>query len=140
MSVIDFSRIDGLYSDHQRRVASLIKDIFPSVRLVKLDSFHPHFNPEKPFALIDEPNLAPSYLIRTLAESEIDHRLIASLAAQNMHDPNSQVNKIDLLEKSYALLRAKEEEEWAAEKKDVLKSAMASKQHSWTHAGKTLRK
>lgn len=140
MSVIDFSRIDGLYSDHQRRVASLIKDVFPTVRLIKLDSFHPNFNPEKPFALIDEPNLAPSYVIKTLAESEIDHRLIAFLAENNMRDPNSKVNKIELLEKSYALLKAKEEAEWAAERKDILKSAMATKKHSWTHNGKTIRK
>lgn len=140
MSVIDFSRIDGLYSDHQRRVASLIRDIFPTVRLVKLDSFHPNFNPEKPFALIDEPNLAPAYVIKSLAESEIDHRLVAFLAENNMRDPNSKVNKLDLLEKSYALLKAKEEAEWAAEKKDILKSAMATKKHSWTHNGQTIRK
>lgn len=83
--------------------------------------------------------LAP-YHIRNLAESEIDHRLVAWLAENNMHDPDSQANKLQLLEMSHALLKAKEEAEWHAEKADIMKSAMTTKKHTWTHNGKTLRK
>jgi hypothetical protein len=101
---------------------------------------HPAFDPERPFALVDEPHMLPPYHIRNLTESEIDHRLVAWLAENNMHDPNSSVNKLQLLEMSYALLKAKEEEDWHQEKADVMKSAMKSKKHSWTHDGKTLRK
>jgi uncharacterized protein YfaS (alpha-2-macroglobulin family) len=57
-----------------------------------------------------------------------------------MHDPDSEVSKIQLLEMSYALTEAKREEEVLAEKKDMMKSAMASKKHTWTHNGQTLRK
>jgi hypothetical protein len=39
-----------------------------------------------------------------------------------------------------ALLRAKEEQEYLEERKDIMKSAMATKKHSWTHDGKTIRK
>jgi hypothetical protein len=101
---------------------------------------HPAFDPERPFALVDEPNLAPPYHIRNMAESEIDARLVAWLAQNNTHDPNSQVNKLQLLEMSNALLRAKEEQEYLEERKDLMKSAMSSKKHTWTHNGKTLRK
>ena len=140
MSVINFARIDGLYNDHQRRVARVISDIFPTVRLIRMEPGHPSFDAEKPFALIDEPNLAPPYHIRNLAESEIDARLVASLAENNMHDPNSKVNKLQLLEMSNALLKARQEQEYLEERKDIMKSAMATKKHSWTHEGKTLRK
>ena len=138
--MINFARIDGLYTEEQRRVARVISDLFPTVRLIRMEPGHPSFDPERPFALVDEPNLAPPYHIRNLAESEIDARLVAWLAQNNMHDPNSQVNKLQLLEMSNALLRAKEEQEYMEERKDIMKSAMATKKHSWTHDGKTIRK
>ena len=138
--MINFARIDGLYTEEQRRVARVISDLFPTVRLIRMEPGHPAFDPERPFALVDEPNLAPPYHIRNMAESEIDARLVAWLAQNNTHDPNSQVNKLQLLEMSNALLRAKEEQEYMEERKDLMKSAMASKKHTWTHNGKTLRK
>ena len=138
--MINFARIDGLYTEEQRRVARVISDLFPTVRLIRMEPGHPSFDPERPFALVDEPNLAPPYHIRNMAESEIDARLVAWLAQNNTHDPNSQVNKLQLLEMSNALLRAKEEQEYLEERKDLMKSAMASKKHTWTHNGKTLRK
>lgn len=140
MSIINFAQIDGLYTEQQRRVAALIKELFPTVRLLRMESGHPSFDPERQFALVDEPHMLPPYHIRNLAETEIDHRLVAWLAENNMHDPNSSVNRIQLLEMSYALLKAKEEEDWHQEKADVMKSAMRSTKNSWTHEGKTLRK
>jgi hypothetical protein len=140
MSIINFAQIDGLYTEQQRRVAALVKDLFPTVRLLRMESGHPSFDPERPFALVDEPHMLPPYHIRNLAESEIDHRLVAWLAENNMHDPNSPVNRIQLLEMSYALLKAKEEDDWHKEKADIMKSAMKSNKNSWTHDGRTLRK
>jgi hypothetical protein len=138
--MINFARIDGLYTEEQRRVARIISDIFPTVRLIRMEPGHPAFDPQKPYALIDEPNLAPPYHIKNLAESEIDARLIASLAENNTHDPNSKVNRLQLLEMANSLLRAKEEQEYLEERKDIMKSAMATKKHAWTHDGKTIRK
>jgi hypothetical protein len=39
-----------------------------------------------------------------------------------------------------AAINAKREEDWRAEKKDILKSAMSSHKSTWSHDGKTLRK
>lgn len=139
MNYINFAQIDGLYNDHQRRVAAVIRDIYPTVRLIRMEPGHPSFDPERPFALVDEPPLQPPYHIRNLHESEIDHRLVAWLVDNDMRNANSQVNKIQLLEMSHALMEAKKEEEWRAEKKDILKSAMASK-GTWKHDGQILRK
>jgi hypothetical protein len=75
-----------------------------------------------------------------VSESEIDHRLVARLAENNMHDPNSTVSRLQLLEMANQLLNAKKEEEWAAERRDILKSAMKSHKSTWSHDGKTLRK
>ena len=140
MGYIEFDKVDGLYSDHQRRVAAVIRDIYPTVRLIRLDSLHPSFNPNEPFALIDEPNLLPSYVIRTLPESEIDHRLVAWLIDNNMQDSNSKVNKLDILEMAEKAVEAKRELEWMQERQDVMKSIMKSKKHEYKHDGKVLRK
>jgi hypothetical protein len=101
---------------------------------------HPSFDPERPFALVDEPPMTAPYHIRNLAESEIDARLLAWLLENNMHDPNSKVNKLHLLEMAEAALVAKREEEWRLERKDILKSAIKSNKSTWTHDGQTLRK
>lgn len=138
--MINFAQIDGLYTEQQRRVNAVIQDIFPNVRLIRMPADHPYFNPEMPFALIDEPPMGNSYLITNLHEAEIDHRLVARLLESNAHDPNSKVNKLHLLEMAHAALEAKREEEWRAEKKDVLKSALKSNKNTWTHDGQTLRK
>ena len=140
MSYITFDRIDGLTTDHQRRIASIIKDFAPTVRLLKLEPGHPQFHPEKPFALVDEPGLMEPYVIFTMAESEIDARLIARLLDNDTANPDSKASRLQLLEQAEALVRAKAELEWEEEKKDLLKSMMKSKQHTYTHAGKTLRK
>jgi hypothetical protein len=138
--MIDFSQIDGLHSDEHRRVAAVIKDIFPTVRLIRMPTDHPQFDPERHFALIDEPNLLPAYLITNVAESEVDHRLVARLLENNMHDPNSKANKLHLLEMASAALEAKREEEWRAEKKDVMKSILKSNKNTYRHDGQTLRR
>jgi hypothetical protein len=138
--MITFDKIDGLYSDFHRRIAAVIKDIFPTVRLLRLEALHPSFSPERPYALVDEPNLAPAYVIRTLAESEIDERLIAFLVENNMADPNSKVNRLGILEMAQKAVEAKRELEWLEERKDVMTSIMKSKKNEYRHNGKVLRK
>lgn len=142
--MIEFDKIDGLYTESQRRIAEVIKDVFPSVRLMRLDSLHPSFDPERPFALVDEPKLIgrdlPSYVIRTLRESEIDARLLAELLENNTHDPNSKVNRLQILEMAEAAIRAKAEVEWMEERRDVMKSIMKSNKNTYKHDGKVLRR
>ena len=138
--MINFAQLDGLYTDQQRRLNEVIRDVFPSVRLVRVPTAHPYFTPEMQFALIDAPPMGNSYLITNVHEAELDHRLLARLMESNMHDPNSQVNKLQLLEMAHAALEAKREEEWRAEKKDILQSALKSNKNTWTQDGQTLRK
>lgn len=140
MEIIDFSRIDGLYHEYQRRIASVIKDMYPTVRLLRLEPGHPDFNPDKPYALVDEPNLMMPYVIRTLAESEIDARLVAWLVMHDSQNPDAEINKWEILQMAEQALDAKMELELMEEKKDLLKSMMKSKKHTYTHDGKTLRK
>jgi hypothetical protein len=138
--MISFDKIDGLYSDFHRRIASVIRDIFPTVRLIKLDMLHPSFSPERPYALIDEPNLAPAYVIKTMRESEVDERLIAFLVENNLHNSNSKVNRLGILEMAQKAVEAKAELEWMEERKDVMTSIMKSKKNEYRHDGKVLRK
>jgi hypothetical protein len=138
--MIEFDKIDGLYTDFQRRIAAVIKDIFPTVRLIRLETLHPSFTPERPYALIDEPHLLPSYVIRTLKESEIDERLIAFLVENNLADSNSKVNRLDILAHAQKAVQAKAEVEWMEERKDIMKSIMKSKKHEYRHDGKVLKR
>lgn len=140
--MIDFSRIDGLYSDAHRRVSQVIQDLYPNVRLIRLEPGIPEFDPKRPFALVDEPSApgVPSYIIRTLAESEIDHRLVAWLVDNDMRNADSAVNRLQLLEMAHAALEAKREEEWRAEKKDMMKSIMASNKNEYRHNGQIIRR
>ena len=140
MSYIEFDKIDGLYSSQHRRVAEVIQDLFPTVRLIRVDSLHPAYNPEMPFALVDEPHMLPPYVIRYVPESEIDHRLVAWLIDNNMHDKDSKVNKLRVLEMAEAAMKAKRELEWMEEKKDMMKSIMGSRKNEYRHDGKVLRK
>jgi hypothetical protein len=142
--MIEFDKIDGLYTESQRRVAEVIRDVFPSIRLMRLDALHPHFNPEAPFALVDEPKLIgralPSYVIRTLKENQIDARLLAELVENNLNDPNSKANRLQILEASQKLIDVKREVEWMEERKDIMKSIMKSNKNEYRHDGKVLRK
>lgn len=142
--MIEFDKIDGLYSEAHRRIAEVIRDIYPNVRLLRLDPLHPDFNPERPYALVDEPRLIgralPSYTIRTLKESEIDARLIAQLVEDDMHRSGSQVNRLGILEMAQKAVEAKREIEWMEERRDVMRSIMKSKKHEYRHDGKVLKK
>jgi hypothetical protein len=140
MSYVEFDKIDGLYSGTHRRVAEVIADLFPTVRLIRIDSLHPAYNPEQPFALVDEPHMLPPYVIRYVPESEIDHRLVAWLIDNNIHDKDSKVNKLKILEMAEAAMKAKRELEWMEEKKDMMKSVMSSNKNTYRHNGKVLRK
>jgi hypothetical protein len=140
MSYIEFDKIDGLYSGDHRRVAEVIQDIFPTVRLIRVDSLHPAYDPERPFALVDEPHMLPPYVIRYMRESEVDARLVAWLVDNNMHDKDSKVNKLRILEMAEAAMKAKRELEWMEEKKDMMKSVMGSNKNTYRHNGKVLRK
>jgi hypothetical protein len=140
MSYIEFDKIDGLYSGEHRRVAEVIQDLFPTVRLIRVDSLHPAYNPEQPFALVDEPHMLPPYVIRYMRESEVDHRLVAWLVDNNMHNADSKVNKLRILEMAEAAMKAKRELEWMEEKKDMMKSVMGSNKNTYRHNGKVLRK
>jgi hypothetical protein len=123
-----------------RRVAEVVSDLFPTVRLIRVDSLHPAYNPEMPFALVDEPHMLPPYVIRYVPESEIDHRLVAWLIDNNIHDKDSKVNKLKILEMAEAAMKAKRELEWMEEKKDMMKSVMGSRKNEYRHNGKVLRK
>lgn len=140
MSYIEFDKIDGLYSTDHRRVSEIISDLFPTVRLIRVDSLHPAFNPEQPFALIDEPHMLPPYVIRYLKESEVDQRLIAWLVENNMQNKDSKVNKLRILEMAEAAMKAKRELEWREEKKDMMSTIMSSNKHEYRHNGKVIRK
>jgi hypothetical protein len=138
MSYIEFDKIDGLYSGDHRRVAEVISDLFPTVRLIRVDALHPAYDPQRPFALVDEPHMLPPYVIRYLRESEVDQRLVAWLVENNMHDANSKVNRLKILEMAEAAMKAKRELEWMGEKKDMMKSIMKSKKHEYRHNGKVI--
>ena len=84
--------------------------------------------------------MLPPYVIRYMRESEVDQRLVAWLVENNMHDANSKVNRLQILEMAEAAMKAKRELEWMEEKKDMMKSVVSSRKNEYRHNGKVLRK
>jgi hypothetical protein len=138
--MIDLNKVNGMYSVHHRRIAEVINDVFPEVTLIKLEALHPAFTVERPFAIVHSPPFLPQYVVRTVAEAEIDARLLAELLENNTHDPNSTVNRLDILEMAQHAISAKREVEWKEERGDVMKSIMKSNKNEYKHDGKVLRK
>ncbi|MFM5968607.1 MAG: hypothetical protein ACKOQ8_06185 [Micrococcales bacterium] len=137
---IMFNRLDGLHTDHQRRIAQIVRDYDPTLRLMLLEGTHPNYNPEKPFAVVCEPPITTPYVVFNLAESEIDHRVLARIIEGDMTKAGSTVNRLELLEMAERVTRAKAEADYEEEKKDLLRSMLKSGKHSYRHGGKTLRK
>lgn len=135
-----FDRIDGLYNDHQRRIAQILRDYDPTLRLLRLDSTHPSFSHERPFAVVCEPPITTPYVVFSLAESEIDHRVLARIMEGDLQKSGSTANRLELLEMAEKLTRAKQEADWEEEKKDLLRSMLKSGKHEYRHGGKVLRK
>lgn len=57
-----------------------------------------------------------------------------------MHDANSKVNRLQILEMAEAAMKAKRELEWREEKKDMMKSVIGSRKNEYRHNGKVIRK
>ena len=79
--MIDLNKVNGMYSVHHRRIAEVINDVFPEVTLIKLEALHPAFTVERPFAIVHSPPFLPQYVVRTVAEAEIDARCARETAA-----------------------------------------------------------
>lgn len=137
---IMFNRIDGLHTDHQRRIAQVIRDYDPQLRLMLLEGTHPNYQPEKPFAVVCEPPLMTPYVVFNAAESEIDHRLLARIIEGDLAKSGSTANRLELLEMAEKVTKAKAEADWEEERKDLLRSMLKSGKHEYRHGGKTLRK
>lgn len=91
----------ALSADHAR-IAEIINDYDPSLELAWVPPENREVNEEFPFAVIHHPVGNPPYVVMRLRESEVDHRVLARLWAND-----SKFNSVlDNIERDEAARRA----------------------------------
>lgn len=124
---------------HQR-IAQVIHDYNPELRLVWIPPSERSVEDVNPFAVVhDRPN-GYSYPIMFLSEDEMDHRVLARIFEADMaRQGNNPLAKIEANNAAKTILEAKEREDRQAEKKDIAVHILKSKLHKYRHGGKTYR-
>ncbi|HEX4851716.1 MAG TPA: hypothetical protein VFV08_12950 [Puia sp.] len=87
-----------------------------------------------PFAICHFPGDKPPYVVFTLAEEEVDERLIARLIAHDTHQGFS-INKLDAEYRAHLLVQAKNNMEDKEEARDFAHSVLRSRKHVYKHDG-----
>lgn len=106
-----------LSAEHQR-IAQVIHDYDPTLELAWVPPEARELNEQYPFAVIHRPIGAPPYIVMRLRESEVNHRVIARLWANDAKNSNvlDAIEKDEQARKALELLRKQEEYEEAREK------------------------
>ena len=125
---------DNLSVKHER-LAQIIYDLDDTLRLAyipedKRSSFDKH-----PFAIIHSPsNGIPPYIAMTIAENEMDERVIAKLIKRDTHK-GAVLDEMEAQEAALRLFNANSALEEAEQKRDFAVSVLKSNKHSYRHNG-----
>lgn len=128
----------GTYvSEKHRRVAEIIHDYDETLQLVFIppkDRSTPEDH-KVPFAILHTPPNQQPYIVRAVAESEVDERLLAWLWSNDGErgDPFATLQKIDEAQK---VMEAHAAQEARDEAMEIGASILKSKKHTFKHNGK----
>ena len=125
---------DNLSVKHQR-LAQVIYDLDENLRLAFIPSDKRSTFDKHPFAIIHTPpNGAPPYIAMTIAENEMDQRVIAKLIKRDTHK-GAVLDEMEAQEDALRLFEANEAYEEAEEKHELAYSIMKSNKHTYRHDG-----
>ncbi len=106
---------------HVRNIAEILAQFDRDVYIEQLPTSHPQFNPERPWAVTHRKPGMESYVIKNLAESQIDARLVAEfIEGTNRLDGKGGWDAFDALEKAWEIVGAKKRQEEAAEAREKI--------------------
>lgn len=129
-----------LSAKHQR-IAEIIHDYNPELELAWIPPENRSASDTKPFAVIHNQSDGQRYLVMTLREDEVDHRLLARIFSADMrrHNPKNVISEIEFNERAKRLYEAKKIEDEKQEKLDLAFHILKSKKHSYKHGGRVYR-
>ena len=110
-----------------QRIAEIIKDLDPTLELAwippdKRSAFDKH-----PFAVVHRPaDGRPPYVAMTMAEDEVDHRIISKLIRRDTHR-GSLIDDLEAEEAAARLVEAKKQLEEMEEAREFAEWAIKSK-------------
>lgn len=107
----------ALSVEHQR-IAEIIQDYDPKLRLVWILPEDRQLNEQHPFAVVHSPDNAPEYVVMRLRESEVDHRILARLWGSD--DKNGNVlTRIEAEESARRAVELKKQQDEIEEAKEM---------------------
>lgn len=78
----------GALPQRVERIAEIIQDFDPDLRLEWIPPEDRTVFDGKPFRIVHDPGHVPQYVVISLSEDEVDHRVLASLFRSRMDDRN----------------------------------------------------
>lgn len=125
-------------SERVRRVSEIVNDYDPGLFIAPIPDEIRQQNPGKSHALVHENSNGCTYVVRVLAEEEIDENLLAWLWLHDNEkdDVLARIDKLDQARRAIEMKRTLEERE---EMKEIGETILKSPLHTFKHNGKTYR-
>ena len=125
---------DNLSVKHQR-LAQVINDLDSNLRLAYIPEGQRSAFDSHPYAVMHTPdNGAAPYVAMSMAENEMDHRIIAKLIKRDTHK-GAVLDEMEAQEAALRLVNANEALEELEEKRDLAVSVLKSNKHVYRHDG-----
>ena len=124
----------GSLSVKHERIAEIIKDLDETLELAYIPEDQRSAFDAHPFAVIQRPVGAPPYVVMTMPENEVDHRVIAKLIARNT-GKTDVLGQMDAENAALQLVNYRQMMDEHEEKQDFMKSVITSPKHEYRHQG-----
>lgn len=125
----------GALSVKHERIAEVIQDLDPTLELAYIPEDRRSTFDKHPFAVIHRPPGGQPYIAMTMAENEVDERVIAKLIKRNTHK-SDVLNEIEASEAALRLVQAKEQMEEVEEAREFAQTVLKSNKHYYRHNGR----
>lgn len=132
-------RFDGesgraVNTDHER-IAQIIQDYNPDMRLVWIPSDQRQSTDLQPFAIVHSPLGRPEYIALKCREDEVNEKLLGRLIAGDL-SRNDVLGQLEAEDKARELINAKKWEDTLAEKREIAAQIIKSPRVRYTYNGR----
>ena len=126
----------GALSAKHERIAEIIKDLDDSLELAWIPPDQRSAFDKHTFAVIHRPRDGREpYIVMTMAEDEVDHRVIAKIIARDTHK-GMNIDRLDAEDAALRLVEAKNKMEEEAANREFAESVIKSRKHTYRHNGR----
>lgn len=126
--------------EHHARISELIKQYNPELELCWIPPDDRSREEEFPYAVKHNPKNAEPYIMFRIRKGELDHRVLAKIYDWDNAKHPDILGSIEAQERAQVAIRQKELEDAASDRKDFIRTLVASPKHSFKHNGKIIPK